>query len=53
MPQSWPFGYPDGTTLDPHVHQAVDQGTAARLVRCRLVGTRPLLAGVIGGPAVR
>jgi hypothetical protein len=53
VPESWPFGFPDGTYLDPHVHQAVDEDTAAKLVRCRLAGTDPLLKGKIGGPAVR
>jgi hypothetical protein len=51
--ETWPFGFPDGTYLDPHVHQAVDNVTAAKLVRCRLAGTQPLLKGEIGGPAVR
>lgn len=53
QPQSWPFGYPDGRNLDPHVHQPVEASTAAQLVRCRLAGTRPLLKGEIGGPALR
>lgn len=53
VPESWPFGFPDGTYLDPHVHQPVDEATAGKLVRCRLAGTEPLLKGEIGGPAVR
>jgi hypothetical protein len=53
VPESWPFGFPDGRNLDPHVHQPVDANTAAQLVRCRLAGTRPLLKGEIGGPALR
>jgi hypothetical protein len=52
-PQTWPFGYPDGEQLDPHVHQSVDERVAALVTRCRLKGTKPLLEGEIGGPTVR
>jgi len=52
-PQTWPFGYPDGEQLDPHVHQTVNERVAALVTRCRLKGTRPLLEGRIGGPTVR
>ena len=51
--QRWPFGYPDGVELDPHVHQGVGRGVESRVKRCRLAGTRPLLEGEVGGPAVR
>jgi hypothetical protein len=53
VPEPWPLGFPDGTYLDPHVHQPVDPGTGAKLVRCRFAGTEPLLKGDVGGPSVR
>ena len=51
--QRWPFGYPDGRQLDPHVHQPVSQLNARLVTRCRLKGTRPELAGDVGEAAVR
>jgi hypothetical protein len=51
--QAWPFGYPDGKQLDPHVHQPVSRRDAALVTRCRLKGTSPELAGEVGEAAAR
>jgi hypothetical protein len=43
--ETWPFTDTDGGIFDPHVHVAVEPAELARIVRCRLKGTDPPLAG--------
>ena len=43
--QAWPLTDTDGGTLDPHAHMPLDPDRLARVDRCRLKGTDPVLEG--------
>jgi hypothetical protein len=45
--EAWPFSDTDAGTLDPHAHVTLDPQSMARIRRCSLVGTDPLLEGTL------
>jgi hypothetical protein len=42
--EAWPMTQTDGNTLSPHAHVPVDPDQIGEIERCRIVGTKPLLA---------
>jgi hypothetical protein len=49
----WPFVDTDQGTIEPHVHQPVTERESRQLVRCRLRGTDPPLAGRVVEASLR
>jgi hypothetical protein len=47
QPAPWPFTDTDDGTLDPHTHVPVDPERLNDLARCRLLRTKPPLAGPV------